>query len=375
MRLVRSTTRKELLICPVLLLLSVLSVQAQENSPYSRYGLGDMVPNQSVVSRSMGGISAGFVDYDRRFDLKQLYPKTQSINFVNPATYSKMRITSFDLGFEVDTRTLHSNTDARKFSTSSATFSYLQLGVPLSRKHEIGMNIGLRPITRISYKIAQQQKEFNPVTGNLIDSVNVLNEGSGGAYEVFAGIGKAFKNLSVGVNVGYMFGTKDYSTRKSFLNDSVLYYPSNYESKASFGGLMVNAGVQYTANLTKTTKLVVGAYGNLRQKLNATQDIIRETFNYDANGATYQIDSVDIQKDISGKIDYPSNVGAGFTLEKLDRWMIGADFSTTSWSQYRFFGTKDSSVKNNWTLRIGGQFTPDLFNAKTYWGRVTYRAA
>ena len=58
------------------------AVFAQENSPYSRYGLGDIVPKTNIVSRGMGGISAGYSDY-------------QSINFINPASYSKLRTTIF----------------------------------------------------------------------------------------------------------------------------------------------------------------------------------------------------------------------------------------------------------------------------------------
>ena len=47
------------------LLISSLAI-AQENSPYSRYGLGDIVPNQNVVNRGMGGIAAGYSDYRHR---------------------------------------------------------------------------------------------------------------------------------------------------------------------------------------------------------------------------------------------------------------------------------------------------------------------
>jgi hypothetical protein len=37
----------------------------------------------------MGGIAAAYVDYDKRFDLKDQYPRSQTINFVNPASYSR----------------------------------------------------------------------------------------------------------------------------------------------------------------------------------------------------------------------------------------------------------------------------------------------
>ena len=32
---------------------------SQDNSPYSRYGIGDIVPSTNINSRAMGGISAG----------------------------------------------------------------------------------------------------------------------------------------------------------------------------------------------------------------------------------------------------------------------------------------------------------------------------
>jgi hypothetical protein len=369
MRLASATTKYKLLFS-LLLTISVFQVYSQENSPYSRYGLGDIVPGQSITSRGMGGISAGYVDYDKRYDLKQVYPKSQTINFLNPATYSKLRITSFDLAFEVDSRTLRSPEQAKKYTVSSAIISYLQLGIPLSRKKQLGLNLGLRPFTRINYKIQANERHIYP--GNNTDSIRNLYEGSGGAYEVFAGIGKGFHNFSIGVNAGYFFGTKDYSTRKSFVNDTVLYHKSNYETKTAFGGLLVNAGVQYAASLDKQTKLVVGAYGNLRQTFNGNRDNTIETFNYDANGGTYRLDSVAIEKNKSGKIEYPSNMGIGFTLERLDKWMFGADFSTTKWTEYRFFGTPDL-VRNSWIIRVGGQFTPDIYNPKSYFSRVTYR--
>lgn len=318
----------------------------------------------------MGGVAAAFVDYDKRFDLKDRYPKSQTINFLNPASYSKIRITSFDLGFEVDSRTLRSAEQAKKFSAASAIISYVQLGVPLSRKNGLGMVFGLRPVTRINYKIQQDQR----ITG--IDSITSLYEGMGGSYQVYTGFGKSFKNLSVGFNTGYLFGSKDYSTRKTLIPDSqdVVYYKSNHQTKSNFNGVFFEMGAQYRAELNKTTILHLGAYGNTRQKFNASKDIQTETFNYDGNGGVFKIDSVYGQNNIKGKLEYPSTIGAGFMLEKLDKWQIGVDYTTTSWDEYRFFGEKDPAVRNSWLVKVGGQVTPNRFNAKSYWGLVTYRA-
>jgi len=365
MRLVSTTTNKILLLgCAIFALL--FTANAQENSPYSRYGLGDYIPSQNVLNRGMGGISTGFVDYDNRYDLKTAYPKYQSVNYLNPASYAKLRITSFDLGFEAGSRTLRTQgTNSTKFTGKIANISYLQLGVPLNRKQSLGMNFGLRPVTRINYKLDKRER----VSG--IDSVRSLFEGTGGSYEVFTGLGKSFKNLSIGFNVGYFFGTKDYSTRKTFINDTVSYFRSNHQTKTSFGGLSLNAGIQYAAQLNKTTRLVLGARGNLRQKVNGRQDIVRETFTFDANGSPVRIDSVFVSSDNKGTIQLPASLGVGFTIERDDKWLFGADFSTANWSQYRFFGNTDL-VQNTWSVRLGGQLTPDIFS-KNYWSRATYR--
>ena len=357
-----------------LLFITAIASSAQENSPYSRYGLGDIVPNTSITNRGMGGVIAGFVDYDKRFELKDQYLKPQSVNFLNPASYAKMRITSFDLGFEVDSRTLQVPEATEKFRSVSAIISYVQLGVPLSRKRNFGMNLGLRPVTRINYKIESFKREVSSSTGEMIDSLQTINEGSGGSYQAYVGLGKSFKNLSLGFNTGYFFGTKDYSTRKSFIPDSldVSYLSSNHQTKTSFGGVFLDMGAQYRAQLNKKTILNLGAYGNLRQKFKAEREVLDETFNYDVNGATFTIDTVAFNNNLRGNLEYPSTLGFGFMIDRIDKWQIGADFTTTSWNNYSLLGEKEA-VKNSWLIKVGGQFMPDPSDPKSYWNHVTYR--
>jgi hypothetical protein len=340
---------------------------AQENSPYSRYGLGDLAPNHNIFTRGMGGVSAANIDY-------------QSLNFVNPASLANIPNTIFDIGAEVDLRTLKSTNPAKKFSSANTIFSYLQLGFPLTtekmRRDSIswGLSFGLRPLTKINYKI----EKIGRLTG--IDSARTLYEGSGGANQAFIGTGMRIKNVSFGINAGYIFGNKDYSTRLTLLNDTVPYYRSNSADKTTFNGLLLTGGLQYEIVLNKNKKkefpktLRLGAYGNLMQKLNAKRDIVRETFDYDASTATYRIDSVYEQKDVKGKIDYPSSFGAGFTYQD-EHWTYGADFEITNWSKYKYYGQTDA-VQNNWAVRVGGQYYPAKINTpvKKYFNYVQYRA-
>jgi hypothetical protein len=275
------------------------------------------------------------------------------------------------LGFESGTRTLSELNNAKKYKASSAIVSYVQLGIPLSRKQDLGMNIGLRPITRINYKIQKDERVSYPISG-LSDSIRNLFEGSGGAYQVFAGFGKGFKNVSIGFNIGYLFGTSDYSTRKIFINDSVFpYYRSNYQTKTSFGGLALEGGIQYRAALDKRTVLILGAHASNGKRLNGNEDIILETFEVTAGGSE-RVESILITTNNKGKINYPGTLGVGFTINREDRWLFGMDFTSTAWKNYSFYGKPDL-VRDSWQLKAGLQLNPDLLRAKNYWGRVFYR--
>lgn len=346
---------KKFKLLGIIALLTTSMLHAQtENSPYSRYGLGDQLPTQNIMSRGIGGVSTAYADII-------------SVNFSNPASYSKLKRSTFDFGVEIDSRTLSVIDPPRKFSSTSPIISYIQLGVPLSQKRNWGMNIGLRPVTRVNYKIEQNAR----LQG--IDSINTLFEGNGGTYEVYTGTGFAFKNLSLGVNVGYLFGTKDYSTKRTFIPDSanVFYYGSEHRTSASYGGLFGNAGMQYTIRINKKNMLRLGATASLKREFSANREQRIQTYEETVTG----IDSIDVvvHNEETGKIVYPASYGFGLMYYGGDRWLLGADFTQTKWNDYTFFGEKDA-VQDSWKFHMGGQIIPNLVNAKSYWGRVTYRA-
>ena len=355
MLLVSSTTYKKISLLGALWICFASTLAQTENSPYSRYGLGDQLPSQNILNRGMGGVSAAYSDF-------------HTVNFINPASYSKLKYTTLDFGVELDNRTLRALDPPRKFSSFSPIISYLQLGIPLAMKKDWGMNIGLRPLNRINYKVERNER----LSG--IDSLNTLFEGNGGAYEVYAGTGFGIKNFSFGINVGYLFGSINFSTRKTFIPDSsnIFYYQSNHETQANYNGLLVNGGVQYAAKLSKTTVLRLGAYGNLKKTLNASKDITSGTFQYNTN--TGAVDSIDLarnEKDVDGTVEYPSTFGGGFIFDKPGKWMFGADLEISTWDDYRFFGEKDE-VQNSWKLHVGGQIIPKA--GKNYLSYVAYRA-
>ena len=66
-----SITNRQKFYLSIFLFLAFTSINAQENSPFSRYGLGDIYPSQNIINRAMGGITATYLN-------------SNSVNFNNP---------------------------------------------------------------------------------------------------------------------------------------------------------------------------------------------------------------------------------------------------------------------------------------------------
>lgn len=346
------------LFCLLLAALPIVGM-AQENSPYSRYGVGNLNTPGNIANRAMGGISAGLEDF-------------ASINTVNPASTGGLLYTTLDLGVEYNGRDLRSKNPLGSFLSNNGVISYLQIGIPLlseNKKAKLNqtswtLNFGLKPISRINYKI-ENRSMFGA------DSTVTFYEGNGGINEAFIGTAFKIKNFSFGFNTGYLFGEKDYSTRVNFNSDSVTFQKGNYETKTRFGGMFLNAGIQYGIKI-KGGMIRLGLYGTLQKEFNASKDEIFETYTFTSAGGTTTLDSVKKTSDIKGKIKLPATIGGGISFEK-DHILIGFDYETTQWDNYRFYGQKDF-VKNNWIAKAGFQYYPASVGSTGYFNYVKYRA-
>jgi hypothetical protein len=360
---VSTTTNPKLKLGILLLLVSFTSI-AQENSPFSRYGLGDLFQGQNIVNRGLGGLSSTYVD-------------GQSINFYNPASYSSHRTVTFDVGINIDNRNLKSRSPLKKFSSTNFTPSYVSLGMPLNKKRNLGLAFGIRPISKINYAIIERKR----VAG--IDSFATLYEGNGGLYQLFAGVGKRWGGFSIGFNTGYSFGRRESNTRVLPLNDTVFYYESNSKTTTTFGKSFLNAGLQYRADINgKKSALTFGLTTSLNQSLDARQDVLRETYSFTSGRADTSRITVTESLNKRGKIDIPSTYTAGVSYtttiadrfgNRIEKGMIGLEYESAKWSKFRFYDMPEK-LTDSWQFRLGGQFTPNPLGITSYWDRVTFRA-
>ncbi len=342
-------------------------LSAQENAPFTRYGLGDVFPSENMISRAMGGVATGYIG-------------GAVLNTVNPASYGSLNVTTYDLGISIDARSLISNLPPDKYRSVNFAPSYLQLGFPLDRKKHVGLVFGLRPANRINYSVAENVFQ--------VDSLQNIYDGDGGLYQVFAGLGKRWKYVSLGVNGGFQWGSKNIGSKKVFTSDSIVYNRSNSIDTTRFWGLFVNPGIALTIPLHEVkasdnkeaskTFITIGASATLKSTLKGNTTSRIYTYSNGVNGEIIPIDTIKNVLNQTGEIDLPLSYRAGFAIEKTisdryTRWRLGVDYNAARWSDYRFFEQTDQ-VNDAWTIRLGGEYTPNLLSSRSAWQRTTYRA-
>lgn len=332
--------------------LPFLVIGQSSNTPYSRYGIGELHGNTNMLNMAMGGTSLGIRN--------PLF-----VNPYNPASYTSFDSTSFifDAALYGKIMTLKTNSASEKIN--DAGLSYITMGFPITRWWKT--SFGLLPFSSTGYQIG-----IDSVVENF-GKVQYGYSGSGGLNRAYFGNGfQPFKHLSVGFNLSYIFGTIS-KTRTLSFPDSTNHFSSMLDNSIQVRSLIMDFGVQYHNTLKNGLDLTTGLTFSPGQTLTGKTDFLAVTYyhNYSSN--------LDVMKDTSyyetgkkGKISYPMKAGAGFSLGRTNRWNAGADVEFQNWSDFRYFGASDS-LKNSLRISVGGQYRPSPLDVGSYWKRVNYR--
>lgn len=369
----------------MLLVCFIYKAQAQINSPFSRYGVG--VDHSSLNPRyiGIGGMSAAFSDQ-------------QALNTGNPASYGDLHtigpaggLATFDLGFDISSHNLKSADPLGSYKSNDFRPSYFTLGMPIA-KSGLGMVLGLRSLTDINYNIKEQGSL--PVQGypDSTRMFNTLYQGSGGLNQVFLGLGKRIHHLSLGVNLGYDFGKRSISTQTAFDSSSATdpttaaTQGSIYNDRKAFGGFVWEAGLQYELPLTDrtdpdtkirtTSSLTLGATLSTSQKITSkTNTSFYKYYASDPDNPISQ-DTVYTTGEVKGKVTLPNTYKLGLMYnnyqDNIDRWGVGAEYNSTSWSQYKEDDQSQPYYKDSYMVRGGVYFRPNPIRGKSMFSRARY---
>lgn len=323
------------------------------NSPYSRYGMGDLSDRRHASLRGMGGLGSAYADFF-------------SVNSFNPASYSFLKVTTLDFAFEGRSKSIYM--DGISTNSGTATISYVTIGVPMG-KHA-GMSFGISPVSNTYYNSSDTIDQSG--IGKVIQNYN----GSGSMQYAYLGLSGQVKGFSIGFNAGYMFGNSRYSS--AFINyDTTSARSSEFSKYNSIGGLYWKGGIMYRAQLPKEKYLSLGATLTLSQKLNVERDIYNIGYQYvtntDGNRELLTDTAIGSGSGFKGKMQLPAEYSFGVHYGKGFNWSFGADFIYTDWSKFNNFGERDNVSQNAYRMAIGGEITPNPATTKKYFSSVTYR--
>jgi len=325
--------------------------QRGTNSPYSRYGLGELSSSAQGYSKGMGGAGIGV----RQGNI---------VNTQNPASYSSIDSLTmiFDVGLTGSFT--HFTEDGRGANSKSACFDYL-VGSFRLLPH-LGASFGLTPFSDVGYKYTT--KDFLDSTNGTITSTY---SGEGGLRQVFIGLGwNPFGGFSVGANVAYLWGDIENSSTSSsttYINSLSRLYT------ASVNSYKLDFGLQQVLRLQRDETLTLGATVGIGHKLGA-----------DAKCLVVETNTVSSARDttsyvVENGLSLPLTVGVGAAWTKQNRLTVAADYTLQKWGALQFpaigttgYALSDDQLCDLHRAALGADFVPSAFS-RSYYQRVHYK--
>ncbi len=328
------------------------SAQISLNSPYSQHCLGILSDQSQSFNRGMNGAGLG---------LRQ----GNMINSANPASYACVDSLTmlFDLGIAGQMTNFKetANGATKSINAKNASFEYAVGSFRLIKN--VGMAFGILPYSNVGFKYTTSI-ELDKTNGTITNT----HEGSGGLHEVFLGAGwQVFKPLSIGVNVGYLWGSLD----KSVTSSSTTYINSLSRSySTSINSYKLDFGLQWQQKLNKTDELTVGATVGVGHKLGAkAYCTLMNVSNVTSNTET-----------VENAYALPMSYGLGLAWKHENKLIVAADAKMQNWGAVELpaigsdgkFALQKNLTKDLYQVNVGADYVPDVMSRK-FLKRVHYR--
>lgn len=372
------------------------------SSPYSRYGVGDLVGKGFAQGYALGGTHIALQN-----DSSQLF----FINNGNPASYGNLSLTTAELGLNYSLIKMQNKTTQN--IAHNAALAYVSMAFPV--KKWWGSSIGLIPFSTVGYAISSHSELASA------GDIEFLYEGSGGINQAYFGnaikplygvpgaflksnrykrlvqenrkqdIDKILKRkkraqaLSLGMNVSYLFGNIENSKRSIFQSNVTNLLNTRSVTSTRISDVFLDYGLQYAftidtlngRDLKENVKIMIGATFSAQTNVNARVDTLTYSYYYGSGGEEVFKDTIHLSNDSKGKITFPLSFGFGLGFRKGDKWLGVADFAMQNWSSFQTFN-QSQNLKNSMRISAGVQYTPNArYSSKGlidgYYKRIQYR--
>lgn len=375
MKFLNTTLSRIIVGCFILASLPSLG-QTGGLSPYSRFGIGILEVPGGVTHAGMGRMTTPVWD-------------AYSINFSNPATYSSLFRTTFQVGGQGTLLNASDSSNSQSLNGSRIS----EFGFVFKKQgSRWAFALGLVPYSSVNYAISQSSSM------DSIGDILYTYDGDGGLNKAIAGVSRAFRlskpdkgskahRLSVGANLSYYFGAL-HQTRKVIFSD-VNYYNTRINTFTNIYDLNADLGLHYLLPLSeekaedkllRSNNLIAALTYSLGNNLNARYTELTESFYYFSQ-VEVLLDTASYIEEVNGSMRLPERTAFGLaylhTNKEQGYTLIGIDYKSQDWSKYSVnFG--DTQVNDNLqkssTLSVGFEMIPrTVENSKNFFQRNTYR--
>lgn len=340
-------------------LLAAHAQLGQCNSPYSRFGLGLLTEQSQGFNRSMSGVGIGI-------------RQGNVVNYTNPASYSAIDSLALiiDAGMSLSAGTISQN--GSRQVARSAQLDYVSVGLRLHRG--LGMSLGFMPFSRIGYQFEKTKIIANDPSQMLSIKSTSSYAGDGGLHQAYLGLGwNPFAKLSVGANVGLLWGTCNHQATQTFEENGTSSSTFNKLTslhQADLTTYNLDFGVQYPFRLTNMDWLTAGATATIGHSIKSNAVLERN-----AGSTTAPADT------ISAPFDIPFTYGVGLSWKHGFNWLVAADVKYEQWSKCHTpawdnsnnaYVAETGEYKDRVSMRAGVQYIPAPLS-RNYFSRIQYR--
>jgi len=308
-----------------------LPLFSQVNSPYSRYGIGELEFSYSARRAGMGGLGVAMDD-------------NAFISMLNPAAWHSINLSRIEFATYFNGSFVKDQN--QKSFYSGGYFSGFSFALPVSKENGIIVSMGLIPLSKIAYET--KVKVINPNTQT--EDYSFDYSGEGGLSKVYFGASYTLPfDVSLGATLDYNFGTFSYNSKLNFPNSTTANssFISEYRVKG-LGGTFGLISQNLIENLFKSEKIQdfrLGAAVSFISKMSADTSFTK-IGSYVNDTLSQGITSMNI----------PLKVTFGASARLNPRTQIYADYLFQNWADYSVSENRDINLQNLSKVSLGIEY-------------------
>ncbi|MBW6535374.1 MAG: hypothetical protein K0B11_10215 [Mariniphaga sp.] len=351
--------RNVFILAGMLIMPALLFAQFNNNtsSPYSRFGLGDLQPYSFGRTSAMGGASLASRN-------------NQQINTSNPASYTAVDSLGFMFEFGVSGKYANYSNDIGSMNANDFNFRYFAMNFQIT--NWMATSLGLTPYSDVGYDVEVFDEVEN--TGNILNKYY----GEGSLSRAYLGLAvDPVKNISVGANLNYMFGSLNRNAQTYFLDSPAEFYTNSRNESLRIRGFNLSLGAQATIPLKNEQRITLAAV--VENKPTFTRfysDLNTKFIQIQVNNSTRadQDTIKPFRTEEKGNLEFPLTYGFGISYVKNNSLEINADYYRQGWADVNLPGGGSDVLTDLNKFAVGAEWIPDKFSIRSYINRIAYRA-